>query len=131
MSNRDNTKGKVILAAAGPGDPELITLKTLRYLGKADVVVIDRLVSADIIKHYINTEAIVIKVGKQAGKDSSTPQSTINNLLVEYALLLTVVAIAVALLTEWGLFTGAIKDALDKIKNVVNGTTPLPTAPSG
>jgi uroporphyrin-III C-methyltransferase len=87
MSNRDNTKGKVILAAAGPGDPELITLKTLRYLGKADVVIIDRLVSADIIKHYINTEAIVIKVGKQAGKESSTPQSTINNLLVEYALL--------------------------------------------
>ena len=87
MNNRTNITGKVILAAAGPGDPELITLKTLRYLGKADVVIIDRLVSADIIKHYINTEAIIIKVGKQAGKESSTPQSTINSLLVEYAML--------------------------------------------
>ena len=42
-------KGKVIIAGAGPGDPELVTLKTLRYLQEADVVLTDRLVSNEIL----------------------------------------------------------------------------------
>jgi len=77
--------GKVILAAAGPGDPELITAKAIRYLQQADVVLTDRLVSDDILKNYVNPGAEVIYVGKQCRRGFSTPQQTINELIVEYA----------------------------------------------
>lgn len=80
-----NHTGKVILAGAGPGDPELITLKTLRYLQEADVVLADRLVSPEILNCYVNPRAEIVYVGKQCRKKSSTPQSTINELMVEYA----------------------------------------------
>ena len=78
--------GKVILAGAGPGDPELLTLKTLRYLQRADVVIVDRLVSPEIISEYTRRDALVIPVGKQYHHDASTPQPVINQLLVEHAL---------------------------------------------
>ena len=61
-------KGKVIIAGAGPGDPELVTLKTLRYLQEADVVLTDRLVSAEILNCYVNPRAEIIYVGKQCRK---------------------------------------------------------------
>ena len=78
-------KGKVIIAGAGPGDPELVTLKTLRYLREADVVLTDRLVSDEILNCYVNPKAEIIYVGKQCRKGSSTPQATINELMVEHA----------------------------------------------
>jgi uroporphyrin-III C-methyltransferase len=78
--------GKVILAGAGPGDPELLTLKTLRYLLKADVVIADRLVSEEILREFTRPDALILPVGKQCGKGASTPQSTINDLLAKYAL---------------------------------------------
>jgi uroporphyrin-III C-methyltransferase/precorrin-2 dehydrogenase/sirohydrochlorin ferrochelatase/uroporphyrin-III C-methyltransferase len=77
--------GKVILAAAGPGDPELVTLKTVRYLQQADVVLADRLVSADIIRNHVPAHAELVYVGKQCRRGISTPQPTINELLVYYA----------------------------------------------
>jgi uroporphyrin-III C-methyltransferase len=77
--------GKVILAGAGPGDPELLTIKVARYLQQADVVLTDRLVSEDILKTYVRPEAELVYVGKQCGRGASTPQETINELLVEYA----------------------------------------------
>jgi uroporphyrin-III C-methyltransferase len=77
--------GKVIIAGAGPGDPDLITLKTARYLQQADVILTDRLVSADILDEFANKKAEVIYVGKQCRRGASTPQSTINQLLVQYA----------------------------------------------
>src|SRR5579871_5821127 len=77
--------GKVILAGAGPGDPELLTLKTLRYLRKADVVIADRLVSPDILSEFVRPEALIIPVGKQGNNEASTPQSVICRLLVEHA----------------------------------------------
>ena len=77
--------GKVILAAAGPGDPELITLKTLRYLQQADVVLTDRLVSKTILEEYTNPDAEIVYVGKQCRRGNSTPQATINELLVLFA----------------------------------------------
>lgn len=83
MSERVN-KGKVILAGAGPGDPELITLKTLKYLQEADVVLADRLVSPEILTCYVNPRAEIIYVGKQCRKKNSTPQSSINELLVQH-----------------------------------------------
>ncbi|HVU96580.1 MAG TPA: uroporphyrinogen-III C-methyltransferase [Puia sp.] len=78
--------GKVILAGAGPGDPELLTLKTLRWLQQAEVVVVDRLVSPEMVSGYVRPQAIVIPVGKQCGKEGSTPQAEINELLIAHAL---------------------------------------------
>jgi uroporphyrin-III C-methyltransferase/precorrin-2 dehydrogenase/sirohydrochlorin ferrochelatase/uroporphyrin-III C-methyltransferase len=80
------TYGKVILAAAGPGDPELVTVKTMRYLQQADVVLADRLVSEVILQQYVNSQAEIVYVGKQCSRGSSTPQYTINELMVYYAL---------------------------------------------
>jgi uroporphyrin-III C-methyltransferase len=79
--------GKVILAGAGPGDPELITMKAVRYLQNADVVLIDRLVSSEIVKEFVNPLAEIIHVGKQCRRGISTSQQTINELMVEHALL--------------------------------------------
>lgn len=79
--------GKVILAGAGPGDPELITVKTAHYLQTADVVLVDRLVSQQILANYVQPDAEIVHVGKQCRRGVSTPQETINNLMVHYALL--------------------------------------------
>jgi uroporphyrin-III C-methyltransferase len=77
--------GKVVIAGAGPGDPELVTLKTVRYLQKAEVILTDRLVSAEILNEFANSKADIIYVGKQCRRGASTPQSTINQLLVQHA----------------------------------------------
>lgn len=79
-------KGKVIIAGAGPGDPDLVTVKTANYLQQADVVLTDRLVSKVILQRYVRPTAQVIEVGKQCRRGVSTPQETINELIVEYAL---------------------------------------------
>jgi uroporphyrin-III C-methyltransferase/precorrin-2 dehydrogenase/sirohydrochlorin ferrochelatase/uroporphyrin-III C-methyltransferase len=79
--------GKLILAGAGPGDPELITIKTAGYLGNADVVLTDRLVSNEILRRYVNKDAEIIHVGKQCRRGISTSQQTINDLIVHHCLL--------------------------------------------
>ena len=86
MTENNPNIGKVILAGAGSGDPELITVKTTRYLQQADVVLTDRLVSKEILKQYVNPAAEIIYVGKQCRRGYSTPQESINALIVEYAL---------------------------------------------
>ncbi|WEK36296.1 MAG: uroporphyrinogen-III C-methyltransferase [Candidatus Pseudobacter hemicellulosilyticus] len=86
MNNNHPATGKVILAGAGPGDPELLTLKAARYLQQADVVLTDRLVSGRILEDYVKPGAELIYVGKQCRRGASTPQASINELLVEYAL---------------------------------------------
>ena len=78
--------GKVILAGAGCGDPELITVKAVRWLQQADVVLTDRLVSKDILNEYANKNAEIIYVGKQCRRGFSTPQKSINELIVQFAL---------------------------------------------
>lgn len=85
MTSTTQQYGKVILAGAGPGDPELITVKTMRYLQQADVVLTDRLVSNDILEQYVHKDAEIIYVGKQCRTGPSTPQATINELLVMHA----------------------------------------------
>jgi uroporphyrin-III C-methyltransferase len=78
-------KGKVILMGAGPGDPELLTVKAARWLAQAEVILIDRLVSAEIVEQFAHPEALVLPVGKQCSRGIRTPQASINSLLVEYA----------------------------------------------
>lgn len=75
--------GKVYLIGAGPGDPELLTMKAVRMIGEADVVVYDRLVSPEILD-LIPSNAAVLPVGKQP-KAHPVPQSEINRLLVRLA----------------------------------------------
>ena len=79
--------GKLVIAGAGPGDPDLLTVKSVRYLQQADVVLTDRLVSDDILTRYANPKAEIIHVGKQCRRGISTPQQTINELIVYHCLL--------------------------------------------
>ncbi|ROI01374.1 uroporphyrinogen-III C-methyltransferase [Chryseobacterium sp. G0240] len=84
MNINTNTP-QVYLVGAGPGDPDLITVKAAKAITKADIVLCDRLVSPEIIERYVNRDTEVIYVGKECSKKASTPQSLINNLIVEYA----------------------------------------------
>src|SRR5882724_1731939 len=76
-------RGKVYLVGAGPGDPELLTLKAARLLAGADVVLHDALVS-DAVLAKISPAAEIINVGKRAGYKLLT-QDEINSLLVSCA----------------------------------------------
>jgi uroporphyrin-III C-methyltransferase len=78
-------RGKVIFIGAGPGDPELLTLKAVKHLAAAEVVLIDRLANDDITKKFA-PQAQIIAVGKQSNKEHSTPQQSINEMLVAHAL---------------------------------------------
>ena len=75
--------GKVFLIGAGPGDPELMTLKAARALGAAEVVLVDALVSRGCLAH-VRYGARVIEVGKRAGC-RSTPQAFIEKMMIEEA----------------------------------------------
>ncbi|GAC1692205.1 MAG: hypothetical protein PVS3B3_15420 [Ktedonobacteraceae bacterium] len=77
------SRGKVFLVGAGPGDSELITLKGLRTLHIADVVVYDRLVNLDLLNEA-PAHAIRVFVGKESGRHA-VQQEEINALLVSYA----------------------------------------------
>ncbi len=74
--------GKVYLVGAGPGDPELLTLRAARLLVVAEVVLHDALVS-DAVLAMVSPAAEIIKVGKRAGHKLLT-QDEINSLLVSY-----------------------------------------------
>jgi uroporphyrin-III C-methyltransferase len=78
-------KGKVYLVGAGPGDPELLTLKALRLLRTADVVLHDELVGTEILA-FIPATAKLHNVGKRSGK-RGIAQPEIHTLLVQYALM--------------------------------------------
>ena len=73
----------VTLIGAGPGDPELMTLKAARALAAADVVLVDELVNKGCLAHT-RSDARIIEVGKRGGC-KSTPQAFIEKLLILYA----------------------------------------------
>lgn len=74
---------RVSLVGAGPGDPELLTVRAVRRIEAADVIVYDCLVGTDILK-LARRDARLIYVGKQSGRHT-LPQEDINALLVELA----------------------------------------------
>lgn len=76
-------KGKVYLVGAGPGDPELITLKACRIIARADVILHDRLIPSELLK-LAGPDAEIISVGKFGGSHT-IPQDEINSLLIEKA----------------------------------------------
>lgn len=76
-------RGTVYLVGAGPGDPGLMTLRGLKLLRRADVVLYDRLVSRDLLS-LARPDAELIDVGKRPG-DQRSPQEDINRRLVEFA----------------------------------------------
>lgn len=76
-------RARVTLIGAGPGDPELLTLKAARALREADVILLDDLVSRGCLVHA-RAGAKVIEVGKRGGC-RSTPQAFIERLLARYA----------------------------------------------
>ncbi|WP_306429357.1 uroporphyrinogen-III C-methyltransferase [Sphingobacterium sp. E70] len=77
-------EAKVTLVGAGPGDPELISLKGIKAIQKADVILYDALVNEELLD-YAKADCIKIYVGKRA-EQLSTSQDEINRLLVDYAL---------------------------------------------
>lgn len=74
---------RLTVVGAGPGDPELLTLKGLRALTEADVVLYDALANDDLLTH-VRPEALSIFVGKRRG-DRAYSQDEINELIVRYA----------------------------------------------
>ncbi|GAC1682611.1 MAG: uroporphyrinogen-III C-methyltransferase [Candidatus Acidiferrum sp.] len=75
--------GKVYVVGAGPGDPDLLTVKAARILANADIVLHDSLVSAEVLE-LVSANAEIIDVGKRCGMKLLT-QEEINALLVSYA----------------------------------------------
>ena len=74
--------GKVYLIGAGPGDPQLMTLKAARALGVADVVLVDALVNWGCLAHA-RSDARIVEVGKRAG--AGTSQAFIEKLCIQHA----------------------------------------------
>ena len=76
-------QGKVYIIGAGPGDPDLITVRGVECLKRSDVVIYDYLVSRDILK-YTRGNARLIYVGKKGG-DHTVSQDNLNQILVKEA----------------------------------------------
>jgi len=77
-------RGKVLLVGAGPGDPGLLTLRGLRALNEADVILHDRLVGAEVLS-LARRDALLIDVGKAPGGRHEATQARIHALMVSHA----------------------------------------------
>lgn len=82
--NEKSLVGQVSLVGAGPGDPDLLTIKAVKALARADVVLVDDLVNPDILQH-VSQHARIVHVGKRGGCQS-TPQEFIERLMIAEAL---------------------------------------------
>ena len=76
-------RGKVFLVGAGPGPADLLTLRAVRVLQNADVVLHDALVSREFLE-FVPAAATVLDVGKRCHQ-AGTPQPTLNQLMIEFA----------------------------------------------
>lgn len=84
MTQNKNIQPRVTLLGAGPGDPELLTLKGVKALQTADVVLYDALTNEALLA-YAPEHSIKVYVGKRSGEHSHS-QASINKLMVDYAL---------------------------------------------
>lgn len=84
QKNIYNREPKITLVGAGPGDPELITMRGANALKTADVVLYDALVNEGVLD-YASPDAIKVYVGKRSG-EHSYGQDAINKLMIDYAL---------------------------------------------
>lgn len=82
-ASQPRTRWPVTLVGAGPGDPELLTLKAMRAIAAADVILMDDLVNEEVLMHA-RPDARVIRVGKRGGC-VSTPQAFIDRLMIQQA----------------------------------------------
>jgi uroporphyrin-III C-methyltransferase/precorrin-2 dehydrogenase/sirohydrochlorin ferrochelatase len=80
----DARAGKVYLVGAGPGDPELLTVRAMRLIQTADVVLHDDLVPSPVLS-LVSSKALVRNVGKRCG-DKHVTQEEINALMIEHAM---------------------------------------------
>jgi uroporphyrin-III C-methyltransferase len=81
--SKQTTRGSVTLVGAGPGDPELLTLKAVKAIANATVILVDDLVSDEVLSHACPSARIVY-VGKRGGC-KSTPQAFIEKLMIAEA----------------------------------------------
>ena len=86
MPSSKLSPGLVTLVGAGPGDPELLTLKAVKAIHAATVLLVDDLVHDAVLQHA-HPQARIVHVGKRGGC-ASTPQSFIEKLMKDYTLLL-------------------------------------------
>ena len=82
--NKEIKEPRITLVGAGPGDAELITLKGVRALRSADVILYDALVNNELLD-FAPAHAIKVYVGKRSG-DHSYSQEAVNKLMIDYAL---------------------------------------------
>jgi len=85
MAEKERKIGKVYLIGAGPGDPDLITVKGKKLLSRAEVVIYDYLASPELLKH-VQKSAKRIYAGKRGGVKHTHTQEEINRMLVDHAL---------------------------------------------
>ena len=83
-TKRNQKAGLCTLVGAGPGDPELLTIKAVRAIGSATVLLVDDLVNMDIVTAYAHPDARVVSVGKRGGC-ASTPQAFIEKMMISAA----------------------------------------------
>ena len=83
MIDVSHKTGKVFLIGAGPGDPELLTIKAVKALQQCEVLLVDELVHPDVLA-YAKPTARIIHVGKRGGC-KSTPQPFIERMMVRFA----------------------------------------------
>ncbi len=78
-------KGRCTLVGAGPGDPELLTIKAVKAIQAATVLLVDDLVNEEIVRRYAGASARIVHVGKRGGC-KSTPQAFIEKLMISSTL---------------------------------------------
>lgn len=83
QAQHEQQRGKVFLVGAGPGDPELLTLKAVKAIAQADVILVDDLVNPEVLRHA-PADARIVHVGKRGGC-KQTPQEFIERLMLSEA----------------------------------------------
>lgn len=115
--------GNVILAGAGPGDLDLITVRLSKALQRAEVIITDRLVNPAIIQTYASKNALILFAGKQGYNEASSSMEEINDLMTNYALQGNTV------LRLKGGDVAFFSNVLDELQNLVDKKIPFEIIP--